>query len=220
MKKITVVLLGITLSLFSAEPAKNAELRKKCEEVETIIKDRQGQLISLKKREKSLNIAAAVTMNEKNRPELRNGKSRVLLSLPLNSTEGWFGIPIKKGYKMAIVSDGPHQAFECGGNRFPTYSRMVPLTAGKTIVIQVKMKYENVKALRRNGGTRVGMLLKTHDKRTLWPGIPSMTGTHDWMPVRLKVELPDNLESGMLMLGLAGGEGRVLFRDLVIEEQL
>jgi len=90
--------------------------------------------------------------------------------------------------------------------------------SGKTITCTIQVKGDGIVRAGNShikGGKFMAQIVKSNDKSE-WPGANIGDGSFDWKTVSFSTEIPADVKSCTLVLGLEGATGKICFRDLKI----
>lgn len=191
-------------------------LRAEIEKEKKILASKMEQNAYLEKRIQTLETTAKVTLDPASRPKLRGKQSRLLFADPLTDPNGWHSLPA--GTQAKIIQDSGRDVIVCSSASAESLTRSIELPKNSTVLLKLQIRAENVKPKRKNGGTRLGMMIRMPDGNTLWPSAPSLSGTFGWTEVSLQAEIPASAKKTDLLLGLAGAAGTVYIRNLTVEQ--
>jgi hypothetical protein len=162
----------------------------------------------------TLETTAKITLNPEKapRPE-KKVEIKVIFKDPLDSLEGFSGT---KG-ALELAEQGGRKVFKLKAPGAECARKALSVPENSMLRISCWIKGKQIKATRRNGGTRVGLFFKTNDN-TYWPAAKALTGSFNWLKAFFKTSIPFGCHNITLLLGLAGAEGTVYIRDLSVEQ--
>lgn len=217
MKLPVFLLLFSGLFLCSADDYDDVQnLRTEIEKRTKVLASKMEQNAYLEKRIHTLKTTAQVTIDPSTRPQLRGKQSRRLFSDSLTELKGWYSLPA--GNQAEIRQDSGRNVIVCSSSSAESVTRSIELPKNSTVLLKLQIRAENVKPKRKNGGTRLGMMIRMQDGQTLWPAAPALSGTFGWTEVSLQAEIPASAKKTDVLLGLAGATGTVYIRNLTIEQ--
>lgn len=167
----------------------------------------------LRRSAETLETAAQVTRDPASRPPPPERVVESLLENPLDDVKGFVGT---KGKLELAEADG-RKVFSLSAPGAECARGSVKVPENSTLLLSCWIKGEDVRATRKNGGTRVGAMVTGTDGQTQWPSAAALTGTFDWTQATCRLAIPPGCEKITLLLGLAGAEGKAQVRDLRIE---
>ncbi len=215
MKKIIIsscIILTVSASADELEIFQQAQ-RSVEQERQTLIalKDENQKLL---KTIETLKTAAQVTLDPSKAPKTKKAKKiEVLYKNPLDSLKGFKGI---KGEPLLATQNG-RKVFELKAPGAGCVRTVLNVPENSTLLFSCWIKGEQIKATRRNGGSRVGLFYKV-DGKSYWPAAKSLTGDFDWLKASFKASIPLGCTKVTLLLGLAGAQGTIYMRDLSVEQ--
>ncbi len=216
MKILLYLLLGASFSVSAADLAEQITgEERQLREVRDAVDRKREELNALRETAATLEATAKVTLEPAAKPVEKPKEPKELYRNPLVSLDGFTA---QKG-KAEVVELPDGKAIRVDAPGAEAITRTIRIPEQRTIQVTVQMKGEKVVKHEpaHHRGTRVGGMYR-HAGKTFWPAAPHGEGSFDWRAVSFKFNSPAGCDSFRLILGLAGADGTVYLRNLVIEE--
>ena len=161
--------------------------------------------------------------------ELASPPKRTFLSIKLQSEDDLklLGVGNPKTFKIGAIEmlpDGlPALRIEVSASAKNKDAKLIHFLDAqklecKKLLCTVKVKGEDILTSAPGvSGAKFVMCIAKADGKSLWPGADIGGGSFDWREISFSSEMPSDMKSCFLMLGLQGASGKIYYRDLRIE---